>query len=544
LIVKTNAHGLRRAMWLATMAATTLTVLTAQTAQRPTFDLDELSIAELQHRMEAGTDTSRSLTEKYLARIDAIDRHGPTLRSVLEVNPDALVIADQLDAERRTGHIRGPLHGVPILIKDNIATADRMMTTAGSLALIGAKPPEDAFVVQRLREAGVVLLGKTNLAEWAGFRSNQFSNGWSGRGGQTKNPYVLDRSPIGSSSGSAAAVAANLAAVAIGTETDGSVIAPSSAQALVGIKPTLGLVSRAGIVPIAHSQDTAGPMARTVADAAVLLGAMTGTDPKDAVTKDSVTRGRRDYTAFLDASALRGTRLGVVRHKMFGMSAAADRIANAAIEDMRRHGAVIIDPTDILTLGKFDDSEHEVMLYEFKADLQKYLAWLGPRAPVHSLKEVIAFNEAHQDQEMPYFGQEVMIESEKKGPLTSPQYLAALAKDHRLALTIGIDAVMTKYKLDALVAPSFMPATVIDLVNGDGVPFTALASEGPSTIAAVAGSPHITEPAGSFRGLPVGISFFGRAWSEPKLISIAYAYEQATKHRRPPTFAPTADLSQ
>jgi amidase len=339
-------------------------------------------------------------------------------------------------------------------------------------------------------------------------------------------------------------VAANLAAAAIGTETDGSVIAPSSAQALVGIKPTLGLVSRAGIVPVAHSQDTAGPMARTVADAAVLLGAMVGTDPDDSVTRDSVTRGRRDYTAFLDANALRGARLGVVRDKMFGMSAAADRIANAAVEDMRQHGAVIVDPANIPTLGQFDESEREVMLYEFKADLQKYLAWLGPTASVHSLKEIIAFNETHTDQEMPYFGQELMIESEKKGPLTSPQYLAALAKDRRLARTMGIDTVMIKYTLDALVAPSFMPATPIDLVNGDGVPFTALASASPTTIAAVAGYPHVTVPAGDFRGLPVGISFVGRAWSEPRLISIAYAYERATTHRRPPTFAPTADVSQ
>ncbi len=538
-----SKRNLAQSVWPATVLAIPLTLLGAQSIQQRTFDLDELSIAELQHRMEAGIDTSRSLTEKYLARIDAIDRHGPMLRSVLEVNPDALAIADRMDAERRAGHVRGPLHGIPVLIKDNIATADRMMTTAGSLALVGAQPPKDAFVVQRLREAGVVLLGKTNLAEWANFRSNQSSNGWSGRGGQTKNPYALDRSPIGSSSGSAAAVAANLAPVAVGTETDGSIIAPSSAQALVGIKPTLGLVSRTGIVPIAHSQDSAGPMARTVADAAVLLGAMVGIDPDDKVTKNSVTRGRRDYTAFLTADALRGARLGVVRDKMFGMSAAADRIANAAIEEMRRQGAIIVDPANIPTIGTFDESEHQVMLYEFKADLEKYLAWLGPTAPVHSLADVIAFNEAHQDVEMPYFGQELMIESEKKGPLTSLEYRAALTNDRRQARTMGIDAVMRKYNLDALVSPSFMPATVIDLVNGDGVPVTALASESPTTVAAVAGYPHITVPAGSFRGLPVGISFFGGAWSEPKLISLAYAYEQATRHRHPPTFAPTADVS-
>jgi len=530
-----------RLIFIAALAA----ALAAPAAQGPTspFDLEEATIADLQQRMQAGTETSRSLVEKYLTRIEAVDRRGPALHSVIETNPDAFAIADRLDAERKSRRPRGPLHGIPILIKDNIATADRMMTTAGSLALEGVKPPKDAFVVERLREAGAVIIGKTNLSEWANFRSTRSTSGWSGRGGQTKNPYALDRSPIGSSSGSGAAAAANLCAAAVGTETDGSVIAPSSAQALVGIKPTIGLVSRTGIVPISHSQDTAGPMARTVADAATLLGAMMGVDPSDQATKDSLDKGQRDYTSFLDVDGLRGARIGVVRAKMFGASGAADALADAAIAVMKDKGAAIVDPADIPSLGKFDGTELEAMLYEFKADLQKYLAWLGPASPVHSLGDVIAFNEAHKDQEMPYFGQELMIQAEAKGRLTDPAYRAALAKNHRLARTLGIDAVMTKHRLDALVAPSMIPAWLIDLVNGDSVPFTASSAASPTSIAAVAGYPHITVPAGFVHGLPVGISFFGRAWSEPTLLRIAYAYEQATKHRRPPTFASSADLT-
>jgi amidase len=525
-----------------TLVAIAPTPSATQTPARPAaFDLEEATIAQLQHRMDTGQDTARSLVDKYLARIEAIDRQGPALHSVIEINPEARAIADRLDAERKSTGPRGPLHGIPVLIKDNIATADRMMTTAGSHALEQARPPKDAFIVERLREAGAVILGKTNLSEWANFRSTHSSSGWSGRGGQARNPYALDRSPSGSSSGSGAAAAASLCAGAVGSETDGSIVSPSSNQSLVGIKPTLGLLSRTGIVPIAHSQDTAGPMARTVADAAALLGAMAGADPADPATKDAAAKGRRDYSTFLDTNGLAGARIGIVRNRLFGYSAAADRLADAAIADMKTRGAVIVDPANIPTLGKFDDSEFDVLLYEFKADLNKYLAWLGPAAPVHSLKDVIAYNNAHHDQEMPYFAQEIMVQAEKKGPLTSAKYVAELAQDLRMSRALGIDAVMTKYTLDALVAPTGGPAWLTDLVNGDGGTGSA---PGPSTVAAVAGYPHITVPAGSFRGLPIGISFFGRAWSEPTLIKLAYAYEQATKHRHPPTFAATADLAR
>jgi amidase len=513
-------------------------LVSAQAPTRPAFDLEEATIAELQQRMRSGQETARSLVEKYVARIDAIDRNGPALHSVLEINPDALAIADRLDAERKSSGPRGPLHGIPILLKDNIATADRMMTTAGSLALEGATPPKDAFIVTRLREAGAVILGKTNLSEWANFRSTHSTSGWSGRGGLTKNPYALDRNPSGSSSGSGAAAAANLSAAAVGTETDGSIVSPSNNNGLVGIKPTLGLLSRSGIVPIAHSQDTAGPMARTVADAAALLGAMSGADADDPATKDSDRRGRRDYSSALDRNGLKGARIGVVRNRLFGYSPAADRIAEAAISEMKQQGAVIVDPANIATLGKFDDTENDVLQYEFKADLNKYLAWLGPASPVHSLKDVIAFNDAHADREMPFFNQEIMRQSEKRGPLTTAAYTAALAKNHQMSRALGIDAVITKYKLDALVSPTGGPAWMTDLVNGDGGTAGAAA---PSTVTSVAGYPHITVPAGFFRGLPVGVSFFGRAWSEPTLIRLAYAYEQATKHRRPPAFASTAD---
>ena len=515
----------------------------AQAPAPAPFDLEETTIADLQQRMQSGRETSRSLVDKYLARIDAVDRSGPALHSVLEINPDARTIADRLDAERRSGRVRGPLHGIPILIKDNVATADAMMTTAGSLALAGAKPPKDAFIVSRLREAGAVILGKTNLSEWANFRSTHSTSGWSGRGGLTKNPYALDRNSSGSSSGSGASIAANLAAAAVGTETDGSIVSPSNVNGLVGIKPTLGLLSRAGIVPIAHSQDTAGPMARTVADAAALLAAMAGADPDDRVTVVGPTHrpGATDYSRALDPNGLKGARIGVVRNKYFGYSPAADRLAEAAIADVKKQGAIIVDPANIATLGKFDEGEFEVLLYEAKADLNKYLTWLGAASPVHSLKEVIAFNDAHKDQEMPYFGQEIMTMAEQKGPLTSPKYKAALARNHQMARALGIDATMTKYKLDALVAPTGGPAWLTDMVNGDS---SFANSSAPSTVTSVAGYPHITVPAGFEHGLPVGISFFGRAWSEATLIKLAYAYEQATKHRRAPTFAPTAELSR
>ena len=519
------------------VAIAACSALTFQPAAQQTraFDLEEATIATLQDRMQAGRDTARSLAEKYLARIAAIDRQGPALRSILEINPDALTIADQLDAERRSRGPRGPLHGIPIVIKDNIVTADRMMTTAGSLALEGVKPPADAFIVTRLRNAGAVILGKANLSEWANFRSTRSSSGWSARGGQTRNPYALDRNPSGSSSGSAVAVASNLAAAAIGTETDGSIVSPAQTNSLVGIKPTVGLVSRTGIVPISHSQDTAGPMARTVADAATLLGALAGADPADEATMSQ--NGAPDYSRFLDPDGLRGARIGIVRMGLFGNHVETDRLAEAAIAVMQARGAVLVDPADIPTIDAFEKAEMEVLLYEFKADLNKYLAWLGPASPVRSLKDLIAFNEARKNEELPYFGQEILTMAEAKGPLTSAEYTAALALARRSTRELGIDAVMTQYQLDALVAPTGGPAWLIDLVNGDSgyVP-------GPSGIAAVAGYPHITVPAGYFRGLPVGISFFGRAWSEPTLIKLAYAYEQATKHRRPPTFAPTAPL--
>jgi amidase len=500
------------------------------------FELDEVTIAELQNGMKSGKYSAVSLAKKYLQRIQEIDKQGPTIKSVIEINPDAIAIAAALDRERKEkGSSRGPLHGIPVLIKDNIDTADRMMTTAGSLAMLGSTPAQDAFVVKRLRDAGAVIIGKTNLSEWANFRSNHSSSGWSGRGGQTRNPYVLDRNPCGSSSGSGAAAAANLCAVAIGTETDGSVVCPSTTNSLVGIKPTLGLVSRAGIIPIAHSQDTAGPMCRTVTDAVILLGVMAGIDPRDKATNTSQGKAQTDYTKFLDRNGLKGARLGIVR-KSFGFNDAVDKLLNAHIEEMKRMGAVIVDPADIPTAGKFDDSELEVLLYEFKADLNAYLAGLGAKAPVKSLKEVIDFNEKHRDKEMPYFGQDLFIKAEAKGPLTEKAYLDALKQNHEMTREDGIDAVLKKHKLDALIAPTGGPAWPTDWINGDH--FTG----GYSSASAVAGYPHITVPAGYVHGLPVGISFFASAWNEPTLIRLAYAFEQASKVRRPPQFLRTAPL--
>jgi len=500
------------------------------------FELEELTISELQQGMAKGEYTAKSLVKAYLERIAGLDKKGPTVNAVIELNPDANAIAEALDRERKAKGARGPLHGIPILIKDNIDTADRMMTTAGSLALLGSLAPQDAFIVKKLRDAGAVILGKTNLSEWANFRSTHSSSGWSGRGGQTKNPYVLDRNPCGSSSGSGVAAAANFSAATIGTETDGSVVCPSSANSLVGIKPTLGLVSRTGIIPIAHSQDTAGPMTRTVADAAILLSALTGIDPRDQATSSSRSKSEPDYTRFLDKTSLRGARLGIAR-KYFGFNDRVDKQMNSLIEEMKKMGAVIIDPAEIPTSGKFDDSELEVLLYEFKAGLNTYLAGLGPKAPVRSLKQIIEFNEKNRDREMPYFGQELLVRAEAKGPLTSKAYLVALQKNHRLSRTQGIDFVLRRHKLDALIAPTGGPPWPTDWLNGDH--FTG----GYSTASAVAGYPHITVPAGYVFGLPFGISFFGAAYSEPRLIGLAYAFEQATKLRRRPQFVPTASFS-
>jgi amidase len=496
------------------------------------FELDEITITELQDGMKSGKFTARSLVEKYSTRIEEIDKRGPAVNAVLEVNPDALSIADALDRERKAKGPRGPLHGIPVLIKDNIDTADRMMTTAGSLALVGSKPPKDSFVAQRLRAAGAVILGKTNLSEWANIRSSHSTSGWSGRGGLTKNPYALDRNPCGSSSGTGAGISANLAAVGIGTETDGSIVCPSSSNGLAGIKPTVGLVSRGGIIPISHSQDGAGPMCRTLRDAAILLGTLTGVDPDDAATAASAGKAQIDYAQYCDPNGLKGARIGVAR-KYFGFNDSVDALMEQSLDVLKKAGAILVDPADIETLGKFDKSELLVFMYELKADLNAYLARLGPGAPVRTLKDIIDFNDRNRQKEMPYFGQDLFVKAEAKGPLTEKEYLDALAKNHQLARTEGIDALMDKNHLDAIVAPTGSPAWLTDLVNGDHV------AGGSSNAAAVAGYPNINVTAGYITGLPVGISFFGRAWSEPVLIRLAYSFEQAINARRAPRFLPT-----
>ena len=497
--------------------------------------MNELSIGDIQAKMAAGELTARSLTAFYLERIAQIDRSGPQLNSVVEVNPDALEIAVGLDEERAARRPRGPLHGVPILLKDNIATGDRMQTTAGSLALAGVRAPADAFITRQLRTAGAVILGKTNLSEWANFRSFRATSGWSSRGGQTRNPYALDRNPGGSSSGSAVAVTANLCAAAVGTETDGSIIRPAQLNGIAGLKPTVGLTSRRGIIPVAHSQDTAGPMGRTVRDVAILLGGMTGVDAQDASTAESEAYAGLDYEQFLDADGLRGARIGVARN-LFGFHDQMEQIVEGALVTMQGLGATIVDPADVEHVAELEAPEYEVMLYEFKSDLDAYLAQLGPQAPVHSLADLITFNREHAAQVMPYFAQEHFENAAEKGPLAEDAYREALATCRRLAREEGIDATLGEHNLDAIVAPAGGPAWLTDWLKGDHVKSSC------PRPAAVAGYPHVTVPAGFLFGLPVAISFFAGAYQEPVLLRLAYAFEQATKARRPPRFRRTVDF--
>src|ERR1700732_760455 len=501
----------------------------------PAFELEEITIAELQEGMKAGKYTARGITEEYLQRIEVLDKRGPAVNSVIEVNPDALALAEASDRERKEKGPRGPLHGIPMLIKDNIDTADKMMTTAGALALVGSKVPKDSAVAQKLREAGAVIIGKTNLSEWANIRSRHSTSGWSGRGGQTKNPYALDRNPCGSSSGSGAASSANFCAAAIGTETDGSIVCPSSANGLVGIKPTVGLVSRSGIIPISHSQDGAGPMCRTVRDAAIVLGALTGVDSEDSATAESRGKSYTDYTPFLKADGLRGARIGVLR-KAFGFMDAVDKVMEASLDAMKKEGAILVDPVEIETAGKWSDTELTIFMYELKADLNAYLVRPGFSAQVKTLKDIIEFNQKNREKEMPYFGQDLFLKAEEKGSLSSNEYVEALEKNHQWARKEGIDATTEKHNLDALVGPTGGPAWLTDLVDGDHF------GGGSSGAAAVAGYPNITVPAGFVFGMPVGISFFGRAWSEPVLIRLAYAFEQATKIRKAPRFLASVEL--
>ena len=502
----------------------------SESSRQEPFALHEATVADLQDRMAKGTETARSLCEKYLARIKALNEQGPMLRAVIETNPDALTIADGLDRERKAGKLRGPLHGIPVLIKDNIDSGDQMMTTAGASALLGHKAKQDAFIVQKLRAAGAVLLGKTNLSEWANFRSSHSVSGWSSRGRQTRNPYVLDRSTSGSSSGSGAAVTANFCAVAIGTETDGSVVSPSSVNGLVGLKPTVGLLSRSGIIPISSTQDTAGPMARTVRDAALLLGALAGPDPADPAKQTNPAPAPVDYTTFLKADALAGQRLGVEKAHLNGPPAAA-ALLQAAVAALKAQGATIIEVELVKQTNPLGEAEFDVLLYEFKDGVNKYLAGAG--AAVHNLSDVIAYNKAHADEAMPFFQQETLIRAEATDGLTNPKYKAAVHKTVTEARKI-IDSTLREHQLTAIIGITTGPAWCIDWVNGDyssGIDF--------SSPAAMAGYPHLTVPMGQVRGLPVGLSFVGPAYHEGQLLAMGYAYEQATHKREAPKMLAT-----
>jgi amidase len=496
------------------------------------INVEEMGVAELQAAMTAGHLDAESLVQKYLARIQAIDRTGPTLRSVQEINPDAIPIARALDEERKAGRVRGPLHGIPILLKDNIATADKMETTAGALALVGARPREDSTIVQRLRQAGAVILGKASMSEWAYFKSTPGSSGWSARSGQARNPYVLNRTPCGSSSGSAIAVAASLVTVSIGTETDGSIICPAGVNGVVGIKPTVGLTSRAGVIPISATQDTIGPFGRTVADAAAVLGVLAGVDARDPATQASAGKWQSDYVKYLDLNGLRGARIGVPRDGYFGYSPKADAVVNQALEALRGGGAVIVDSVKIPNFDRaaLTAAELIVLLYEFKAGVNAYLASVAPGAQVRTLDDVIQFNKRNPRENLPFFGQELLERAQAKGDLTEAEYLEALEKCRRLAGKEGFDAVMDEQQLDAMIAPTTTPAWPVDLVNGDQFRGSSAKS------AALVGYPLVSVPAGAAMGLPVGLTFMGRAWSEPTLIKLAYAFEQATKARRPPQY--------
>jgi amidase len=494
--------------------------------------MEELTFTELQQRLTSGALTSRALTEWYLARIAALDQAGPLLKAVIEVNPDALAMAEALDAERAAGLVRGPLHGLPLLIKDNIDTGDRMQTTAGSLALESWHAPQDATVAERLRAAGAVLLGKTNLSEWANFRSTRPISGWSSRGGRTRNPYALDRNPSGSSSGSGVAASANLCAGAIGTETDGSIISPAAANGLVGLKPTVGLVSRAGIIPIAASQDTAGPMTRTVTDAALLLNVLSGPDPRDRATEGAAPE--LDYTRFLDPDGLRGARLGVARN-FFGFHPRVDQVMETALAALRAQGAELIDPANLTLPPECDNNELQVLLHEFKDGLNRYLAKVSPHLPAHSLAEVIAFNAANAERTMPLFGQELLLQAEAKGGLDSDEYQKAVSDNQRIVRG-AIDDLLAAHNLDALVAPAGAPAWMTDVVNGNSY------LGGCTSPAAIAGYPNLTVPAGALAGLPVGLCFFGGAYQEGRLLRVGFAFEQATRARRAPQFLRTIEL--